>query len=117
VYNFHLAFQIEFYRVQGTKVLEDRVIRHHFGLTTEGSPPQTACPGITKYTGTLISPEWEDIEPGRAFTFPYYLVKRTQSKKKPSSKRCAVSEPTSPALRTQPTAIRWEELVTDGNMT
>ena len=60
--------------MQGTKVLEDREIRHSFSLTAEGSPPQSASPGITKYTGALTDPEWEDIEPGRVVCFPWYFV-------------------------------------------
>jgi len=67
--------------LQGTKVLEDREIRHSFCVTNEGSPPQSASPGITKYTGALAAPEWEDTEPGRVFSFPWYLAKITWSKK------------------------------------
>ena len=29
----------------------------------------------------MENPEWRDVEPGRVFTFPWRLVKRTQSSK------------------------------------
>ncbi|KAF9783759.1 hypothetical protein BJ322DRAFT_1109608 [Thelephora terrestris] len=47
---------------RGTKVLEDREIRHTFYMASEGAPPQEALPRIVKYTGSLVSPEWEDEE-------------------------------------------------------
>ena len=50
--------------LQGTKVLEDREIRSEHCIMKEGSPPQSSCPNIAKYTGDLASPEWKDIEPG-----------------------------------------------------
>ena len=61
--------------LQGTKVLEDREIRLRFSSCAEDTPPQHATPGITKYTGALANPEWKDIEPGRVFAFPWYLIK------------------------------------------
>ena len=69
------------FALQGTKVLEDREIRHGFCVLNEGSPPQSAWAGITKFTGDLTSPEWEDVEPGSVFCFPWQLVKMTRSKK------------------------------------
>lgn len=73
--NLCFAFLIELRRSQGTKVLEDREIRLRFSCSTEGTPPQQAYQGVTKYTGALATPEWKDIEPGRVLTFPLYLVK------------------------------------------
>jgi len=61
--------------LKDTKVLEDREIRQHFCIITEGSPQQSASPAITKYTGVLVTPEWKDMEPGRVFSFPWYLVR------------------------------------------
>jgi len=61
--------------LKGTKVLEDHEIRQDFHVTNEGSPPQSASPTITKYTGALVAPEWQDAEPGRVFRFPWYLVR------------------------------------------
>ena len=85
--------------MQGTKVLEDREIRFSFRILAEDAPPQHGFSGITKYTGSLAAPEWEDVEPGRVLSFPGTLVKISQVQKT-SSKRCAMSWPTSPALRT-----------------
>jgi len=56
---------------KGTKVLEDREIRHHFCVIDENGPPQHAFPSITKYTGTVVSPEWEDDEPDKFQTLCY----------------------------------------------
>ena len=33
-----------------------------------GALPQSLLAGITKYTGTLVSPEWTDVEEGAVFT-------------------------------------------------
>ena len=60
---------------QGTKVLEDREIRHHFSWVSEDTPPQRVFSTVAKYTGILVTPEWEDTEKGRAFNFPWYLVR------------------------------------------
>ena len=59
-----LICRIGVHRLQGTKVLEDREIRHHLCFISEGASPQKASPRIVKYTGSLVSPEWEDIENG-----------------------------------------------------
>jgi len=67
--------------LQGTKVLEDREIRSDFCLTSKDTPPQRAFPSILKYTGTLAAPKWTDVEPGRVFSFPWYLAKSAQSPK------------------------------------
>jgi len=56
---------------RGTKVVEDKEIRHAFYLTAEGGPPQEASPGITKYTGALTSPDWKDEEPDKFETLCY----------------------------------------------
>ena len=40
-----------------------------------------ASPGISKYTGTLVAPEWEDVEKGTVFSFPWCFVKSAQSLK------------------------------------
>jgi len=56
---------------RGTKVLEDREIRHSFYVVSEGTPPQNASPRIYKYTGTLAAPEWEDVEKDKFETLCY----------------------------------------------
>ena len=84
--------------LQGTKVLEDREIRRSLSWASEGVPPQYLSLGVVKYTGSLATPKWEDVEQGRVFSFSCYLVKSAQSQKT-SSKRCATSRPTSPPLR------------------
>ena len=76
--------------LQGTKVLEDREIRLDFSCCTEGAPPQHACQRIIKYTGALAEPEWYDVEPGRVFTFPWYLVEGAQSPKDKFKTLCSV---------------------------
>ena len=76
--------------MQGTKVLEDREIRHNFSRSSEDAPPKHASPGITKYTGAFENPEWKDVEPGRVFTFPWYLVKSAQSPKDKFETLCYV---------------------------
>ena len=60
-------FELNSIDPQGTKILEDREIRHGFCWTSEDTPPQEASPRIVKYTGSLVSPEWEDVEKGTAF--------------------------------------------------
>ena len=75
------CFGLDLIALQGTKVLEDREIRHSFCITARGEPPQHASPRISKYTGDLTAPKWEDVEPGRVFIFPWHLVKSTQSSK------------------------------------
>ena len=94
-----LAYQIDFHRSQGTKVLEHREIRHRFFVSAEGAPPQKATPRITKYTGTRVSPEWQDVEKGAVLPFtPWFLAKSSQSRQT-NSKRYAVSRPTFPMPR------------------
>ena len=44
----------------------------------KGTPPRQASPAITKYTGSLSSPEWKDVEPGRGHSSPWYLVNSAQ---------------------------------------
>ena len=89
---------LDFIIMQNTKVLEDHEIRHRFHWSSEDVPPQHVLPRIVKYTGTLAAPEWEDIERGGVFSFPWYFVKPLRVKKT-SSKRYAMSRPTSPPLR------------------
>ena len=81
---------MNFVALQGTQVLEDREIRLNFCSVAEGSPPQWASSPITKYTGALTAPEWEDVEPGRVFNFPRYLVKMTRSEKDKFETLCRV---------------------------
>ena len=64
-----LACRTGFHRLQGTKVLEDREIRHRFCTVSEDAPPQRISHMISKYTGkALVSPEWRDVEEGAVFT-------------------------------------------------
>ena len=56
---------LDFIIMQNTKVLADHEIRHSFHVTAQGSPPRSCYAGISKYTGDLSAPEWEDVEPGR----------------------------------------------------
>ena len=77
---------IALYLYQGTKVLEHREIRSTFHVTDD-APPQHAFPGITKYTGNLATPEWKDVEPGRVFSFPSYLVPKSAQSQKKNKKR------------------------------
>ena len=69
IYNHCLAFWIEFFALQGTRVLEDREIRLARVITAEGVPPHNASENLTKYTGASATPEWKDVEPGRVL-FP-----------------------------------------------
>ena len=94
--------------LQGTKVLEDREVRHWFRVSTKGAPPQDASTEIIKYTGALASPEWEDIEPGRVFNFPWYLVKNAQSQKDKFETLCNVEANISSAPYTQKLAETGE---------
>jgi len=56
---------------RGTKILEDREIRHSFCRSSDGTPPKQASPSIDKYTGSLASPEWADVEEGKFETLCY----------------------------------------------
>jgi len=76
--------------LQGTKVLEDREIRHSFYMTSEDIPPQHVFSRVVKYTGTLATPEWDDVEEGRVFSFPWYFVKSAQSQKDKFETLCFV---------------------------
>ena len=76
--------------MQGTKVLEDREIRSDFGITSKDTPSQRAFSSITKYTGALAAPKWTDVEPGRVFSFSWYLVKSAQSPKDKFETLCHV---------------------------
>ena len=58
------ACPIGFHRLQGTKVLEDREIRLPLFYAPECASPQKASLRIVKYTGSLVSPEWVDVEEG-----------------------------------------------------
>ena len=64
--------------LQGTKILEDREVRHNFASTSEDTPPQYVSPEVVKYTGALIAPEWQDVEEGRALIFPWCFVKSSE---------------------------------------
>jgi len=55
---------------------------------------------IVKYTGTLVSPEWCDVEPGRVFRFPPHSVKSTQSQKDKFETLCHVNADLSTASYT-----------------
>jgi len=57
---------------------------------SEDVPPQHASLRVVKYTGTLVSPKWEDVEPGRVFSFPPHSVKSTQNQKDKFKKLCHV---------------------------
>jgi len=59
-------------------------------MTTEDTPPQHTNSRLVKYTGALASPEWEDVEPGIVFNFPWYLVKNAQSPKDKFETLCRV---------------------------
>ena len=75
---------------QGTDVLKDREIRSSFCWVDEGAPQQITSATFVKYTGDLADPEWEDIEPGRVFNFPRYLVKSAQDPKDKFETLCYV---------------------------
>jgi len=62
-------FGLDLIILQGTKVLEDREIRHGFSMSAKGSPPRRGFGRISKYTGALLAPKWEDVESGRVFSF------------------------------------------------
>ena len=91
---------MNFIALQGTKVLEDREIRHSFFLSSEDGPPQHASPGIDKYTGALDAPEWKDVEQGKVFGFPWYLVNSAQSQKDKFETLCHVKADISTAPHT-----------------
>jgi len=59
---------------RGTRVTEDREIRHSFRAVTEDTPAQHALPKIVKYTGTQLSPKWEDKEPDKFETLCHVNV-------------------------------------------
>ena len=101
--NLSWLFELNSLILQGTKVLEDREIRHSFHCTWEDTPPQHISVRIAKYTGALAAPQWEDVEEGRVFNSPWYLVKALRARQT-SSKRCAMSRPTSPPLRIHQTS-------------
>ena len=65
--------------MQGTKVLKDREIRYSYYRAYESVPPPHLSSGIIKYTGTLASPEWEDIEQGIVHGFRWYFLRSTHS--------------------------------------
>ena len=58
------ACPIGFHRSQGTKVLEDREIRYRRCILSEDAPPQSVSSEIIRYSGTLVYPEWDDVEKG-----------------------------------------------------
>ena len=76
--------------LKGTKVQEDREIRLSFCCSAKGAPPQYVSPAITKYTGTLATPEWRDLEPGRVFTLSWYPAKSAYSRKDKFETLCYV---------------------------
>ncbi|KAF9649037.1 hypothetical protein BDM02DRAFT_3095383 [Thelephora ganbajun] len=45
-----------------TMLSREREIRHHFQMVSEGTPPQYISSRIVKYTGSLVAPEWDDVE-------------------------------------------------------
>ena len=56
--------RLDFTALQGNRILKDREIRRRFSAPAEGAPPQSCAAEIVKYTGTLATPEWVDVEPG-----------------------------------------------------
>ena len=64
-------------------------------------PHRKISPHIIKYTGALASPEWKDIDPGRVFSLPWYLVKNTQSQKDKFETLCSVKADISGARYTK----------------
>jgi len=114
--NLYLAFEFNSTCLQGTKVLEDREIRLRFCSVSEDAPPQHISLRIVKYTGTLVSPQWEDVEPGRVFTLPRYFVQALRHQK-PSSKRYAMSRLTSPPRRVRQNSTRMGKRATGGTIT
>jgi len=76
--------------LQGTKILENREIRHRRSATTADTPRKRTFTRIVKYTGSSASPEWEDVEPGRVLSFPCYFVESTQSQKDKFETLCRV---------------------------
>ena len=93
------CFELDLIALQGTKVLEDREIRHSFYRTAEDEPPQHASPRISKYTGDLATPKWEDIEPGSVY-FPLVPRESTQSSKDKFETLCYVEADISSAPHT-----------------
>ena len=55
--------------MQGTKVLEDREVRHSLCYATEDAPRRQASQSILRYTGTQGVPGWTDKEQGSVFGF------------------------------------------------
>jgi len=76
--------------LQGTRILEEREIRCELCMVAEDAPPQHTNSRFVKYTGDLALPVWEDAEPGRVFSFPWYLVKNAQSQKDKFETLCRV---------------------------
>ena len=76
--------------LQGTKILEDREVRHKRCAVTKHAPQEHTSTRIIKYTGDLASPQWKDVEPGRVFSFPWYFVKSAQSPKDKFETLCRV---------------------------
>ena len=91
--------------LQGTKVLEDREIRHGFGWVSEDAPPRYLSPKVVKYTGALAAPEWTDIKQGRLFSCSCYLVKGAQSEKDKFETLCHVKADVSTAPYTSSFAM------------
>jgi len=91
MHNLYSTSRIELHgSMQGTRVLEDREIRFSFRILAEDAPPQHGFSGITKYTGSLTAPEWEDVEPGRVLSFPGTLVKNCSGPKDKFETLCHV---------------------------
>jgi len=99
-HNLYLAVRTGPHTLQGTNIVEDREIRQRYCSVTEGVPRQHDTARITKYTGALASPEWEDSEPGRVFGLSWYLVKSAQSQKDRFETLCCVMADLSSAPHT-----------------
>ena len=53
-----------------------------------------------KYTGALTAPEWEDIEPGIVFSFPWQFMNRAHGRKDKFETLCNVNADLSTAPST-----------------
>ena len=82
-------FGLDLIPLQGTKILEDREVRHSFCVSAKGAPPQHGTARIIKYTGALASPEWKDVEPGSVF-LPLVPREKHSKPKDKFEKLCSV---------------------------
>ena len=73
---------------QGTKVLEDREVRHRFSYATEDVLEQQITQKVSKYTGASGAPEWMDTEPGSVLNLNDFV--RVTQVRQASLRRCAI---------------------------